>query len=108
MDSGVKSVNCRVNSEQFTACNVHCKLESEQFTVYNVDWDNLWERRGGSMMNGVPWEVPGQTKGQKPSGHAAPRVFRLWSGLGSNRLFTRLESSLVPEGFLTAQFLQKL
>ena len=26
----------------------------------------------------------------------------------ANRLFTRLESSLVPEGFLTAQFLQKL
>ena len=27
---------------------------------------------------------------------------------GTNRLFTRLESSLVTEGFLTAQLLQKL
>ena len=29
-------------------------------------------------------------------------------GAGTTCLFTRLESSLVPAGFLTAQFLQKL
>ena len=26
--------------------------------VIAYQWDNLWERRGGSMVNGVPREVP--------------------------------------------------
>ena len=26
------------------------------------DWDNLWERRGGSMVNGAPREVPESTQ----------------------------------------------
>ena len=26
-----------------------------------IQWDNLWERQGGSMLNGVSWEVPEST-----------------------------------------------
>ena len=31
------------------------------------DWDNLWERWGGSMVNGVPREVPEITQCKKES-----------------------------------------
>ena len=30
----------------------------EWLYIWAVVWDNLWERRGGSMVTGVLWEVP--------------------------------------------------
>ena len=34
------------------------KKNLEWLYIWAVVRDNLWERRGGKMVNGVPWEVP--------------------------------------------------
>ena len=86
-------------------------------------WDNLWERRGGSMVNGAPREVPestqctllgrtpgqtrghiqGQTKGLKPDGPQASRVFGLFQGstLSTQGTSQRLHSPWYLRGFCT-------
>ena len=37
-------------------------ISQKQCLISRRNWDNLWERRGGSMVNGVPREVPESTQ----------------------------------------------
>ena len=59
----------------------------------------------------TPWGAKGgRTKqNSRPNDRSSVRYTELLTTLATTTcLFTRLESSLVPAGFLTAQFLQKM
>ena len=59
--------------EYYTAAKLSGKLASIKvkvkcwldccmvYSTGDVQWDNVWERRGGSIVNGAPREVPENT-----------------------------------------------